>query len=435
MRICIYEDRHVRGLEPLTLTRPASDLLCGLSTLGEKHTRHFAATSVGHLCRPAVADIVRSHDANSPVNDPLWLRSAPTVLVNARWVPPSRPVVTPRDRRRAASLFAEEPHIGTVGGEVAYAVLDTRLLAALSPATLGDCLEDWMQSLPAREVGGAIVARPWELIDLNPAQIARDFEAEADPSITGFHPSGFAHVGHADQFFIHPTAQIEPMVLADTTHGPVSIGPGAVVQAFTRLEGPCAIGVGSIVQAGTRIRAGTSIGPHCRVGGELECSILLGFANKYHEGFLGHSYVGEWVNIAAGTHTSDLRCDYQPVTVPVEGEEVSTGRTKVGAVIGDHAKTGLGVLLNCGTMIGPFAQVLPGGGFAPREVPAFTRAGPHGVKELTDVNRVLAVADTVMKRRGKSLTLALEVAYRAIASAHRGTHPTTGSVLPMRRTA
>ena len=121
------------------------------------------------------------------------------------------------------------------------------------------------------------------------------------------------------------------MVVADTTHGPVSIGPDAVVQAFTRLEGPCAVGAGSIIQAGTRIRGGTTIGPQCRIGGEIECSILLGHVNKYHDGFLGHSYLGEWVNLAAGTHTSDLRCDYQPVSAIVNGAQVPTGRTKVGA--------------------------------------------------------------------------------------------------------
>jgi UDP-N-acetylglucosamine diphosphorylase/glucosamine-1-phosphate N-acetyltransferase len=434
MRICIFEDRHARGLEPLALTRPVADLVCGLSTLGDKHVRHFAATSIGHLCRPAVADLVRGRDVLASVNDPTWLRGAPTVLVNARWVAPGRPAVSPRDRRRgSANLFAEGSHIAICGDQIAYAVLDTRLLAAVSPGTLDACLDDWLQSLPVREAGGAIVSRPWDLIDLNGSQIARDYEAEADPSIAGYHPTGFAHVGHADQFFIHPTAKIDPMVVADTTHGPVSIGPGAVVQAFTRLEGPCAVGAGSVVQAGTRVRAGTTIGPQCRVGGEIESSILLGYSNKYHDGFLGHSYLGEWVNLAAGTHTSDLRCDYLPVGVRIDGEEVSTGRTKVGAIVGDHAKTGLGVLLNCGTVIGPFAQVLPAGGFAPREVPAFTRAGPGGLKELTDVNRLLATADTVMKRRGKVLTLAQEVAYRAIAAAHRGTAPTT--VLPLRRTA
>ena len=121
------------------------------------------------------------------------------------------------------------------------------------------------------------------------------------------------------------------------------------------------------------------------------------------------------MNLAAGTHTSDLRCDYRPVTVPLGGREVPTGRTKVGSVIGDHAKTGLGVLLDCGTVVGPFAQVLPAGTFAPRDIPAFTRVGPGGSKELTDVDRLLAAADTAMRRRGKGLTPALEAVYRAAA--------------------
>jgi UDP-N-acetylglucosamine diphosphorylase / glucose-1-phosphate thymidylyltransferase / UDP-N-acetylgalactosamine diphosphorylase / glucosamine-1-phosphate N-acetyltransferase / galactosamine-1-phosphate N-acetyltransferase len=434
MRICLYEDRHVRGLEPLTLTRPTIDLLSGLTTLGEKHTRHFSATSVGHLCRPVVADLIRGRDPGAPVNNPTWLRGAPTILVNARWVPPPQPALSPRDRRRATSNnpFADGSHIGTVEGEIAYAVLDTRRLQALAPATLNDCLNDWAQSLPVREVGGTIVGRPWDLIDLNPVQISRDFESQFDPTAAGFHPTGFALVGPADRLFIHPTARIDPMVVADTTHGPVSIGPEAVIQAFTRLEGPCGIGAGSVL-LGARVRAGTTIGPQCRIGGEIECSVVLGHANKYHEGFLGHSYIGEWVNLAAGTHTSDLRCDYEPVNVLLDGVEQSTGRTKVGAMIGDHAKTGLGVLLNCGTTIGPFAQVLPTGGFAPREIPAFTRAGPSGVKELGDEKRAMATANTVMKRRGKGLTPALEAVYRSVAATRRsGSAP---SVLPMRRTA
>jgi UDP-N-acetylglucosamine diphosphorylase/glucosamine-1-phosphate N-acetyltransferase len=424
MRICIYEDRHVRGLEPLTLTRPASDLLCGLTTLAEKHVRHFGATAVGHLCRPAVGELLRARDPFAPVNDPVWLRGAPTVLVNARWVPPALP------RGETANPFAPGPHVATAAGEVAYAVLDTPRLPAVAVATIDDCLDDWIQSLPAREVGGAVANRPWDLVDLNAAEIARDFEAACDPTDVGFHPTGFAHVGPADRLFIHPTARIDPMVVADTTGGPVVIGPDAVVQAFTRLEGPCAVGAGSVV-LGAKVRAGTSIGPHCRVGGEVECSILLGHANKYHEGFLGHSYLGEWVNLAAGTHTGDLRCDYRPVTVPIDGREVSTGRTKVGSVVGDHAKTGLGVLLNCGTVIGPFAQVLPGGGFAPRDIPAFTRAGGGDLKELADVNGLLAVADVVMRRRGQSLTPALEAVYREIAARRGG----SAAVLPLRRSA
>jgi UDP-N-acetylglucosamine diphosphorylase/glucosamine-1-phosphate N-acetyltransferase len=435
MRICVYEDRHVRGLEPLVLTRPVGDLLCGLTTLGEKQVRYFAATAVGHLCRPVMADLVRARDPHARVNDPAWLRGASTVLVNARWVPPrARHAPPPIARRhlitRAPNPFADAPYLGTANGAVAFAVLDQKHLEAVSPATLDDCLAEWARSLPTREVGGTVVGRPWELIDLNGPQIERDFEATCDPTDVGFHPTGFAVVGHADRLLIDPTAQVDPMVVADTTHGPVVIGPHAVVHAFTRLEGPCAVGAGTVLH-GAQVRAGTSFGPQCRIGGEVECSIVLGYSNKYHEGFLGHSYLGEWVNLAAGTHTSDLRCDYGPVTVPIDGAEVPTGRTKVGSIVGDHVKTGLGVLLNTGTAVGPFAQVLPSGGFAPRDIPAFARVGPGGAKVMTDVDRLLVVADTAMRRRGQALTPALDAVYRAVA--RRG--EPGGGVLPLRRSA
>lgn len=434
MRVCIYEDRHVRGLEPLTLTRPAGDLLCGLTTLAEKHARHFAATSAGHLCRPEFADLLRSRDPHTPVNDPAWLRGAPTVLVNARWIPPTRSAGTAKARlwSGSANPFTEGPHLGTVDGEIAYAVLDTRRLQAISPVTLDGCLGDWTQSLPAREVGGTLIVRPWELIELNAEQIRCDFESDLDPTAAGFHPTGLSLVGPADRLFIHPTAKIDPMVVADTTNGPVSIGAGAVVQAFTRLEGPCAIGAGSVL-LGARVRAGTTIGPQCRVGGEVECSVLLGYVNKYHDGFLGHSYLGEWVNIGAGTHTGDLRCDYRPISVGVNGTEVPTGRTKLGAVIGDHTRTGLNVLLNCGSIVGAFAQILPTGELAPREIAGGTRVGPRGVKALTDTNRLLATVETAMKRRGRQLTPALEAVYRMVATGTRVAPPAT--VLPLRRTA
>jgi UDP-N-acetylglucosamine diphosphorylase/glucosamine-1-phosphate N-acetyltransferase len=437
MRICVYEDRHIRGLHPLVLTRPTCDLLCGLTTLLEKQVRYFAATVVGHLCRPIVADLIRSREPAAPINDAPWLRSAPTVLVNARWLPPPRPWLTlfPQSRHhlmtRSGNPFADAPYISTAHGAVAFVMLDTPQLEAVSSTTLDNCLNDWAHSLPSREVGGTVLSRPWELIDHNGNEIAHDFEASCDPTDVGFHPTGFAVVGHADRLLIDSSAQVDPMVVADTTHGPVVIGPDAVVHAFTRLEGPCAVGAGTIVH-GAQVRGGTTFGPHCRIGGEIESSIVLGYSNKYHEGFLGHSYIGEWVNLAAGTSTSDLRCDYRPVSVPIGGVEVPTGRMKIGAIIGDHVKTGLGVILDCGTSIGPFSQVLPTGSFAPREIAASTRVGPGGVKRLTDAERLLTAADTAMRRRGRGLTPPLDSIYRA---AMRSDDAGPGDVLPLRRSA
>ncbi len=406
MRICLFEDRRAADLYPLTFTRPASHLLCGLTTLGAKQARYFSANVVGHLCRGVLAEWLRARE-NAPVNDPAWLRAGPTILVNGRWLAPH---VVPTALQ---NWLADGPFIGTANGEIAFVALDQRRLQAVLPATVEDCLRDWAQSLPCHEVGGTLVRYSWELIERNGAEIARDFEVTCDPTEIGDHSTDITFVGSGDRLFIHPTARLDPHVTADTTNGPVVIGEGAVVTAFTRLEGPCGIGPHTHVR-NAQIRAGTSIGPHCRVGGEVEVSIVLGYTNKSHDGYLGHSVIGEWVDIAAGVVAADQRCDFGPISVPVNGVEVLTNRTKVGSTIGDHAKIGAGALLNCGSSIGAFAQVLPTGVPAPRDVPAFHEVGPGGLKAL-DATQSLAVTETVVRERGDEPVPQLSALYRALA--------------------
>ena len=203
------------------------------------------------------------------------------------------------------------------------------------------------------------------------------------------------------------------MVVADTQQGPVVIDEDAVVGAFSRLEGPCYIGPGSQV-FGAKIRAGTSLGPQCRVGGEVEASILHGYSNKYHDGFLGHSYVGEWVNLGAGTHNSDLRNDYGEVTVTLHGMPVPTGMSKVGCFLGDHTKTGLGTLLNTGTNVGAFCNLLPAGRFAPKYVPSFTSWWNGSLREAFTLEQLLATAEIAMQRRGVKLTDAHKALYAGL---------------------
>jgi UDP-N-acetylglucosamine diphosphorylase/glucosamine-1-phosphate N-acetyltransferase len=203
------------------------------------------------------------------------------------------------------------------------------------------------------------------------------------------------------------------MVVADTTRGPVVIDHDALVTAFTRLEGPCYVGPHTQVQ-GAKIRAGTTLGPHCRIGGEVEASIVHGFSNKYHDGFLGHSYVGEWVNLGAGTHNSDLRNDYGEVTVTVAGRRIATGRTKVGCFLGDHTKTGLGTLINTGTNVGVCCNLLPAGRLAPKYVPSFATWWNGSLCENFEWGRLLETAHAVMQRRGCALTDAHAALFRHI---------------------
>lgn len=422
MRICIYEDSQSAWLEPLALTRPSFALWCGAERLFERHVRLFAPLDVGYWLRPALTDLWKLEEPLDPVNDDEWAREATTVWLNGRWL------ASPD-----ASIDASTPHIGVMNDKIAYAVLPR------GEAPIGDEIDDWLGAwqsrLPSRSVSGAMLDYLWDIVDHNSYALKRDgawFRA------ANHKRSGLPHIaitGPAEQFIVSEGATIEPFVVADTTNGPVMIDRDAVVQSFSRLEGPCYIGKESWVVGG-KIRAGTTIGPCSRVGGEVEASIIQGYSNKYHDGFLGHSYVGEWVNLAAATQTSDLRNDYDLVSVTVNGERIPTGKSKVGSFIGDHSKTGLSALLNTGSVIGAFTNVLPTGSLLPQVIPSFCSTQRGELRELWDLRKVFAIASRVMQRRGKSLTEAHKDFFYGLfetTSAHRGKIVRAGEVRRLRQ--
>jgi UDP-N-acetylglucosamine diphosphorylase/glucosamine-1-phosphate N-acetyltransferase len=390
MRVCLFEDRGVTDLEPLTLTRPAFELLCGASSLASRQCHHFAPCEFGVLVRSHLADLYRLHHPSTPVNDLAWLREAPTVLVNGRWLAPAD-----------AATDLPGPLVALAGDEVAYAVVGRDQLTYCSPNTLDECLEAWKASLPTRQVGGRMIRYPWMLVERNAEQLRIDFASP--PRCRENRPGNIAVVGTPGLLRVDPTARVDPFVVADTTDGPVVIEGEAVVTAFTRLEGPCYVGPQTHV-LGAKIRGGTTLGPNCRIGGEVEASIVHGHTNKYHDGFLGHSYLGEWVNLGAGTQNSDLRNDYGEITVRVGGRPISTGMTKVGCFLGDHTKTGLGTLLNTGTCAGAFCNLLPSGNYLPKWVPSFCSWWNGALQENSNLAQLLGTAARVMERRGSTLT-------------------------------
>jgi bifunctional N-acetylglucosamine-1-phosphate-uridyltransferase/glucosamine-1-phosphate-acetyltransferase GlmU-like protein len=163
---------------------------------------------------------------------------------------------------------------------------------------------------------------------------------------------------------------------------------------------------------GASVRGGTTIGPDCRVGGEIENSILHAYVNKYHAGFLGHSYLCPWVNLGALTTTSDLKVDYTHVQVPANGGLVDSGLTKLGAFIADHTKTAIGLLLNAGSSIGAMAMLLPNGTLSPKHVPSFCQVRNGELTDRINLDHVLHTAYTAMKRRNCDLTEAQERLWR-----------------------
>ncbi len=193
-------------------------------------------------------------------------------------------------------------------------------------------------------------------------------------------------------------ADVEPGVVFDVRHGAVVIDTGAEVRHGTRLEGPCYVGPGARVLGGF-IR-GSILGPRAVVHGEVSTSIIHGYANKAHDGFVGHSVIGHWVNLGAGTTTSNLKNTYGPVRLSVAGRTVETGRQLLGSLIGDHAKTAIGTMLSTGTVIGAGASVF-GEGLG-KYVPPFSW-GASGDIQLTE-DGFLRIAERVMPRRDVAVT-------------------------------
>jgi UDP-N-acetylglucosamine diphosphorylase/glucosamine-1-phosphate N-acetyltransferase len=409
MRICHFEDARAIDLEPLTLTRPAFELLCGCTRLADKQVRYFSLASSarlerGAIVRPILEDVTREQFPDWHINDANWLTEGNLILVNSRWLPPSPSL--------QVSPNWSTPCLGMVKDEVAWAILPASSLVGCSLDNVERFLEQGKTQFTVRPAGGVLVRYLWELVDYNCSEIVLDTWL-LDPEQRRREDVPLALVGPADRLHIAPDARIDPYVVADTTQGPVVIASGAVITAFTRLEGPCYIGAGTQLLS-ARIRAGTSIGPCCRVGGEVEASILLGYSNKYHDGFLGHAYIGSWVNLGAGTNNSDLRNDYGEVHVCLHGQRIATGRSKVGCFVGDHTKTGLSTQLNTGTYAGAFCNLLPTGGLLPRVIPSFCGVWNGRLVENTNLEALLATAGRVLHRRGKTLSTAQQELVRRL---------------------
>ncbi len=394
MRSCWFEDRGVEGLEPLTLTRPAFALRCGAATLFERLRRYVGANDIGVLVRPWLAELCRQTDPQLAVNDLAWLRAADTVMLNARWLPPAEPTTD-----------WTTPRVALVGDQVAYAVVPAAELRQCSPKTLEDGLETWKEKLPQVQAGSLMLNYPWELLQPNGELLARDFEQRRRERGRSYRPANLTVVGPSDRLFVHASARIDPQVVADTTHGPVMIEHDAVVQPFSFLEGPCYVGPYSQV-LGAKIRAGTHIGPRCRVAGEVAASILQGHVDKPHDGYLGHSYVGEGVRFDAGVQVSDQRREEASIWVTMHGRRIDTGLDRLGAIVGDHTLLSAGTLLDRGSVLGAFCEVMPSGALASLLLPSFTAYRYGQLFELSDINALPGRAEASLRQLGGRYTSA-----------------------------
>ncbi len=383
---------------PQALSRPIWELRCGITSLAEKLIAAIEPADTACFVPPYMAEVYAArtdwavNDAKSLLGDDLF-------------------IVSPRVR---AEFFAEEKtKPKTKGpsrvkfdadGDCLFIRVAKEDVGKLQTDSIGSLIESARTAFESCKCDVPTWNYTWDLILESPAQLTKDFAALGRSGIEGTieEPSGIR--GSKGDIFIGRGAVVHPLVVLDAKHGPIYLDEGVVVHPFTRIEGPCYVGRKSIL-LGAKCREGNSIGPMCRVGGEVEESIIQGHSNKYHDGFLGHAYVGEWVNLGAGTTNSDLKNDYTNVSLMLDGRTpIDTGSTKVGALIGDHTKTSIGVLFNTGSYVGAMALIAATGKLLPKFIPSFAWFIEGVVTKGFGKAKLYETAATAMSRRKSQWT-------------------------------
>lgn len=376
--LCVYEDEGSAGFGPLADLRPVFDLRCGRRTLLEKLRLQHPREQVALWVRDELTEVTAEAHPDCTVNARV---SAPCLFVSGRAI-----------LREKLPVAGAETAFTSSGRVVAFRLTRPR---AWRPGALGRIQLD----LPGQPVAAEILSHPWDLVELTPAELDR--ELRSGP-VRSKPTRRFTLVGPAARLSVARDARIWPGAVVSTETGPVRVDTRAEIRPGSFVEGPCYVGAGTVID-GARVRPGCSFGPDCRVGGEVEASVFQGCSNKHHDGFIGHSFIGEWVNLGALTTCSDLKNAYEPVVVTIDGRSVATGLLKVGCFIGDHAKTAIGTLLNTGTVVGTGANWFEPG-LSPRQIPAFA----WGSSGRWQLDAAIECARRVMSRRKRELTPAME---------------------------
>jgi len=399
-KLIIVEDNRYDNLYPLTYMRPAFELRCGATTLAEKIRHAAAAESVAYVVRDWLRDAY-TEKIDAPVNDMSQLEGE-VLFVNGRLLVDGTcdlAAIGPDEVLRADNTLI-----------AARITADT--LARAKAETIEATFEALQPHVAVREVEATVIDYPWLLIYHNARMIASDFERLYTPGVHADVPALSCVVGE-ENVYIAASAKIDPLVVIDASDGPVIIEDDVLIKPHTRVDGPAYIGPDCQLVGG-KIREGCSFGPVCRVGGEVECTIIQANSNKYHDGFLGHSYVCEWVNLGALTTNSDLKNDYSPVSVYYKGKLRDTGEQFLGSMIGDHTKTSIGIILNTGSVIGMMSNLIFSGNLMPKYVPSFCWMLNDRPTKGLGLRRMIETARASMARRKVELAETEEALIRHV---------------------
>ena len=368
----ILFDSDVRSsLLPFTYTRPVADIRIGILTIREKWEKFlgFTTTSITEEYLEDKYPMVEL-DKN--------------ILINASFLPTKNLVKQVSNLTKNQAIFKGEQVI-------AFFTCDTQEHVDFDSYEQVEFKEEVLQ-----------IKNTWDIFSLNDKAIQADFDLLTEGRTSQPIPVG-VHAIQEQNIFIEEGATVSYSSL-NASKGPIYIGKDSEIMEGSLVRGPFALGENSILKMGTKVYGATTVGPFCKVGGEINNSVLFGYSSKGHEGFLGNSVLGEWCNIGADSNTSNLKNNYAEVKLWNYQEErfTNTGLQFCGLMMGDHSKCGINTMFNTGTVIGVSANIF-GSGFPRNFVPSFSWGGATGFTTY-QLKKVFEVAKVVMKRRGLELT-------------------------------
>lgn len=379
MNVILFDTPQSHGnLLPLSYTRPVADFRVGILTIAEKWKRRLPGR-YSYLPDESLRDLYPAE------------RTGDNLYVNGALLPDSTLVAAIKELKPGEALYAGDELLALRGNRELF----------LDPAT---CPHKTYEGMPD------MLRFVFDVFLLNAAQIEADFRLltvgrrSARISQTNLWIGNKRYADGLPRIFIEEGAHIEGATL-NTTNGPIYIGTEAEVMEGSLIRGPFTLGEHSVVKMGAKIYTGTTIGPWCKVGGEVSNAVIFGYTNKAHDGFLGNAVIGQWCNIGAGTNASNLKNDYSKIRVWNYPRRtfMRTDLQFCGLIMGDHSRIGINGSLNTATVIGVGVN-LHGTGFPRTFIPSFSKGSPTGGFRDLDMRTFLDMAERMMSRRGIAVT-------------------------------
>lgn len=377
MNIILFDDSDIRNrLLPLTYTRPIAELRVGILTIREKWMRRLQG-KVSYITQDYLA-------GKFPIDV-----AGENIVISANILPSEQLCALIEQLGLNEALLKND--------ELVAAKLDEKQFERL----MNDEPIDELMGFDTEDTPFNKINNLWDIFLLNGVELALDFELltagrKSAPIATS------NRVNTPENIFIEPGAVVDCAIL-NASKGPIYIGRNAEVMEGSLIRGPFALCENSVVKMGAKIYGGTTIGPWSKVGGEISNSVITGYTNKGHDGYLGNAVLGEWCNLGAGTNNSNLKNNYAEVKLWNYPQErfALTGQQFCGLIMGDHSKCGIGTTFNTGTIVGVSANIF-GAGFPRNFIPSFSWGGASGFQTY-QTKRAMETAERVMARRQKVL--------------------------------